>query len=71
MRGALQAKSVHLAPSLPGIQWSSLIARQRHGRRVRALDQFVQLERFQREQRRQASLGQLSPDPSRQWIRRF
>jgi hypothetical protein len=71
MRGALQAKSLRLPPSISGVRWSSSIARLRLWRRERAIDHLEQIERFQREHRRLASLGTRDPDSRRQWIRRF
>lgn len=71
MRGALQAKSVRLPPSIPGVRWSALIARLQQSRRARTVDHLEQTERFRREHQRLVSLGKRDPDSSRQWIRRF
>ena len=71
MRGAPQAKSIRLPPSLPSVQWSSLITRQQQRRRARTLDHLEQIKRLQREHRRQSSLGKGGLESSHQWIRRF
>lgn len=71
MRGVLQAKSVRLLPSTPGVRWSPLIAQLRQWRRARTIESFEQTERFRRERQRLASLGKRDLDSRRQWIRRF
>jgi hypothetical protein len=71
MRGGLEARSVRLQASNPGVRWSSLIAPLRRGRPIHTIDQLEQIERLQRDHRRLASLGKHTPDATRQWIRRF
>jgi hypothetical protein len=70
MRGALQARTARLPNTSSGLRWSSKITFTRGKRRPR-IDELEKLERFRREQRRSAQLGETTLDPRREWIRRF
>jgi hypothetical protein len=69
MRGVPQANVFRLPSPVSGLPWSSRIIRLT--REMRRRERLETLERLHRAQRDSVRRDSLSPDLSRQWLRRF